>query len=93
MKSKYPWLPLSTIRRYEPEMERLGVSKIARAPSGFLGQYKRVGGRPSRMHEYWVRKREGFIARHMAQYVADRGYRRYLALIAWAYKPKLPPRK
>ena len=85
--ANYPWLSLNVIAKYEPEMKRLGVSKVARSPRGFLTAYKRAGGIPSRMSEQWRRKRDGFIARHLAQYKVDRGYRRYLALIAWAYKP------
>jgi hypothetical protein len=89
----YPWLSLNEIRKYEPEMERLGVSKVARSRSGFLSAYKRAGGDIRRLSDGWKRKREGFIARHLAQYKRDRGYRRYLALIAWAYKPSLSPRR
>jgi len=87
MKSKHRWLPLSTIRRYEPEMERLGVSKVARSPRGFLTAYKRAGGDPGRLSEFWVRKREGFIARHMSQYRVNPTRRRWLAMVAWAYRP------
>ena len=83
----YPWLSLNTIAKYEPEMKRLGVSKVARSPRGFLTAYKRAGGIPSNMSEYWKRKRNAFIARHLAQYKIDKGYRRMLALIAWAYNP------
>jgi hypothetical protein len=88
---EHPYLPLRIIERYTPEMERLGVSKVARGRGGFLTEYRRVGGRPSRLVEYWRRKRAGFIARHMAQYRVSRGYRQYLALIAWAYQPRLKP--
>ena len=93
MTKTYPWLPLSEIAKYEPEMRRLGVSKVARSRGGFLYYYKQARGNPDYMSEYWKRKRAGFIARHLAQFKVDRGYRRWLALIAWAYKPSLPPRK
>ena len=39
--SKYRWLPLKEVLKYEPEMERLGVSKVARSPIGFLAMYKK----------------------------------------------------
>ncbi len=91
-KSRYQWIPLSEIRKYEPEMERLGVSIVARGRVGFLTEFKRVKGDPDKMSDWWRRRRDGFIARHLAQFKVDRGYRRYLALIAWAYKPPLPPR-
>ena len=82
------YLPLSEIAKYEPEMRRLKVSKVARSPRGFLTYYKRVGGRPDKVNEHWRVKRNGFIARHLAQYNKNPTYRRFLALVAWAYKPK-----
>jgi len=84
---EYPYLSLSTIQRYEPEMRKLGVSKVARSPRGFLTAYKRANGNPNNLSEAWRRKRHGFISRHLAQYKKDRGERRRLALIAWAYEP------
>lgn len=92
MSSRYSWLPLSEIVRYEPEMKRLKVSTRARSASGFLSEYKRVGGDPDKMSDWWKRRRDGFVARHMSQYKYDRGYRRWLSLIAWAYRPAQPPR-
>lgn len=92
MPKTYPWLPLSEIAKYEPEMKRLGVSKVARSRGGFLYYYKQARGNPDYMSEFWKRKRTGFIARHLAQFKIDRGYRRWLSLIAWAYKPSLPPK-
>lgn len=80
-------LSLATIARYEPEMKRLGVSKVARGPAGFLTAYKRVGDE-SRLSDYWKKKRRSFIARHMAQYKKNPTHRRRLALIAWAYDPE-----
>lgn len=84
----YPFLKLSTIEQYEPEMIALRVSEVARSPRGFLAAYKDVGGNPNRLHPAWLRKRNGFIARHLAQYKIDHGKRRRLALIAWAYDPE-----
>ena len=85
--NEYPYLSLNTILKYEPEMRALGVSKVARSPRGFLSAYKRARGNPNNLSEAWKRKRHGFISRHLAQYRKDRGYRRRLALIAWAYDP------
>lgn len=90
---RYPWLPPSVIRRYEPEMRRLAVSEVARSPRGFLTAYEEAGGDYSKLSDYWRRRRDGFIARHLAQYRIDHGYRRYLALIAWAYMPAGKPKK
>jgi len=81
----YPWLPLSEILKYEPEMKRLGVSKVARSPRGFTTAYKRVG--PAIKRGVWAKRRDAFIARHMAQYRKNPTYRRWLALVAWAYRP------
>ena len=85
----YSWLPLSEIAKYEPEMKRLGVSKVARSRGGFLTAYKRFGVpmRKGDAGDYWPSKRRGFIARHMAQYRKNPTYRRWLALVAWAYMP------
>lgn len=89
-------LPLSTVLRYVPLAKSRGVSDVARGPGGFLEAYRRAGGQISRLPEYWQRKREAFIARHMAQLVSndeplfdDDGFpkRRHLALIMWAFSP------
>ena len=95
MEQNYRWMPLKDVLRYEPEMERLGVSKVARSPRGFLTAYKQ--GRtaaatklmvvPDHPHQTWGRRRNQFIARHLAQYRANPTYRRWLALVAWAYRP------
>lgn len=84
---EYKYLSLSVIKEYEPEMRRLGVSEVARGSRGFLTAYKRVGGDLDRLSQKWRRKRNGFIKRHMAQYVKHKTPRRRLALIAWAYEP------
>ena len=86
----YPWLSLGEIAKYEPEMKRLGVSKVARSPRGFLTAYKRFssgGYKRFANRTAWARKRDAFIARHMAQYKKNPTYRRWLALVAWAYRP------
>ena len=49
-------MSLRTIRKYEPEMRRLGVSKVARSPRGFLTAYKRARGKLSRLTPYWRRR-------------------------------------
>jgi hypothetical protein len=84
---EYSYMPLSEIRKYEPEMQKLGVSEVARSPRGFLTAYKRIGGNPNKLSDDWKIKRHGFIRRHLAQYEVNPTLRRRLALIAWAYKP------
>jgi len=90
------FLPLSTIRRFEPTARALGVSEVARSPRGFLTAYKKARGNPQALPPEWHRKRRAFIARHMAQVrirrepLFDRTgqpTRRALALIMWAYFP------
>jgi len=89
------FLPVSTIARYETLAKKRGVSEVARGPSGFLPMYKRAGS-AAKVSDYWKRKREAFIARHMAQVeerneplwsTDGRPSRRHLALIMWAYSP------
>lgn len=90
-----PYLKLSTVKRWEPEARRRGVSKVARSSRGFLSAYKRAGS-ASKLSDEWKRARHGFIARHMAQ-VKNRSEPlfkpngsptdRHLALIMWAYSP------
>jgi hypothetical protein len=92
--TKYPFLQLRTVLTWEPLMARLGVSEVARSPRGFLRAYERSGR--TGLGVDWVRRREGFVARHLAQMAAngeglydDRGRptRRHLALVAWAFSP------
>lgn len=80
-------LRLKTISKYEPDMKRLGVSKVARSRRGFLTAYKRAGN-PNKLSEKWKQRRRAFIARHLAQYRVNPTYRRRLALIAWAHDPE-----
>jgi len=89
----YKYLPLRKIAQYEPEMRRLKVSLVARSPRGFLTYYKKLGGASSKVNEHWRAKRNGFIARHLAQYDKNPTYRRFLALVAWAYMPAKNYRK
>lgn len=92
----HPYLSLSTIKKYEPMMSKKGVSEVARSPRGFLTAYKKAGGKSSGLSDQWKAKRDGFIARHMAQVRSNneplmkngKPTRRHLALIAWAYSPQ-----
>jgi len=90
------YLPLHIVLKHVPAMRHADVSAVARSPQGFLTAYRRAGGDPDALSDYWDTRRAGFIARHMAQ-VRKRGEllfdaageptRRHLALIAWAYSP------
>lgn len=96
----YPMLALSTVSRLEPLADARGVSRVARGPGGFLPAYRQAGGSRTKLPDAWKRKRDGFIARHLAQ-VQDNDEplwetsgrwegsptRRHLALAMWAYSP------
>lgn len=92
---RYKTLPLSVVEKWEPLAEAEGVSDTAQGPGGFLPAYKRAGGDIDAMTEEWVQKRDGFVARHMAQ--IEEGNeplwkdglptRRHLGLVMWAYSP------
>lgn len=100
----YPWMSYAAAHAYESEAGRHGVSVVARSARGFMREYERAGSaramatRPLpqgvRGGETWGQKRNGFVARHMKSYNEHPTYRRYLALIMWAYKPpgRPPPR-
>ena len=87
MNTKYPYTSLAYVEKHIPQMEALGVSKRARSRGQFVDQYRKAGGNPNNLPEFWQRKRDGFVARHLSQYRVDHGERRRLALIAWAYEP------
>jgi hypothetical protein len=91
----HKFLTLRTIAKFEPLMRRLGVSEVARSRDGFLTAY-REAGRQGNLSPYWLKRRDGFIARHMAQAIGNDEAlfkadglptRRHLALVAWAYSP------
>ena len=90
---EYKYMSLFDIGQYEREMERLGVSQIARGKSGFLTYYKKIGGNPARVNTFWRNKRHSFISRTLGAYRLhkDKGHnveRQRLSLIAWAYMPE-----
>lgn len=79
------------MEEWEPEMERLHVSEVARSSRGFYTAYVHAKGNLKQLEqlgEDWIHTRENFIKRHLAQYVQNPTYRRRLALIAWAYDPE-----
>lgn len=91
----YKFLRLEVVEEFVPAARKLGVSKVARGPRGFLREYRFVFGSPSWLDPKWLKKRENFIKRHLAEAKA-RGEkltngrvisRRHLALIMWAYSP------
>lgn len=86
--AEYPFMPLAHVLKHVPEMERLGVSEVARSARGFLTAY-RAAGTSAKLPAEWRQKRVNFIKRTLVQYKANPTYRRWLALVAWAFY--IPP--
>jgi len=83
--SKYKWMTLGEVLKYEDDIRRNKVSEVARSSRGFLYNYK-IKKTREQMKDWWS-KRDAFISRHLAQYKSNPTPRRRLALIAWAYNP------
>lgn len=77
MSRRLSWLAPAVVAACEPEMERRGVSAVARGAKpgatlyGFLEGYLRWGTTwgtfPARPGETWGQRRARFLARHLAQ--------------------------
>ena len=96
-KKMYPWMSYAAAHAYELEAERLGVSSVARSTKGFMREYE-LAKKSHAMNirplprgvtggTTWGQKRNGFVARHLAQYKQNPTRRRFLALVMWAYDP------
>ena len=94
--SKYNWMDPADVLAWVPVADKLGVSKVARSPGGFVMAFLQAKGDKALSPE-WKRKRNAFVARHLAQVrkrnepmFTDMGVptRRHLALIMWAYTPQ-----
>lgn len=95
------WLDVTTVRAAVRAARRLGVSEVAAGPGGFAEAFVRASGRPDALGAHrksgmsWRDRRNGFVARHMAQVTAadeplwedGAPTRRHLALAVWAYSP------
>ena len=91
------WMTYEAAHAFEKEAERLGVSETARSKRGFMREYQlaksaaamRSRPLPAGVHggDTWGIKRDNFVKRHMAQYRKNPTYRRFLALIMWAFRP------
>ena len=90
-------MPYAAAHRWEALAKAKGVSAVARSERGFMRAYERAGTW-AKLDPRWKRRREGFIARHMAQASSEqlwkrdkagkmRPSRRALALIMWAFMP------
>ena len=63
--SPHSFMSYSQIQKHMPLIKELDVSERARSRGQFLEQYKKYG---SKLPKQWLKKREAFIARHLAQY-------------------------
>lgn len=94
----YRWMTLKQLDRWLPAARDQGVSARARSRGQFIDQFRRVGGRWQDLPDFWWRKRQGFVARHLEQaqrsgellYDPSEGSysRRGLALLMWAFDPR-----
>lgn len=87
------WLDVRTVQKLIPYAKAAGVSKVALSSRGFIAQFLPGGKRG--LDLYWFNRRNGFVARHLAQvgpntFVNPGGVptRRMLALAMWAYGDK-----
>jgi hypothetical protein len=93
-------LSYAEAHRWEPMAASQGVSAVARSGRGFMRAYEKAGSW-SRLDPWWQRRRNAFVARHMAQVRLNqeklwkpgkdgklRPSRRCLALLMWAYRPR-----
>ena len=76
--------------RYLRLAEAWGVSEVARSRDGFMGVYQDLSAaemkqKPFTDSQTWGRRRDAFVARHLAQYERHPTPRRALALRMWAY--------
>lgn len=96
------WMSYTAAHKWEPEAAALNVSQVARSPNGFMREFEKAGSVDAMKRRSlpvgvtggstWEVKRNGFVARHMASYRSHPTYKRWLALVMWAYMPGPPPR-
>lgn len=99
---EYPVLSYKQAAAYLEEARKYKVSEVARSARGFMGQYKKYGGKWSVMKtkpvpkpyqkQTWEQRRANFIKRVMVQYRKNNTYRRFISLIMWGFMPKLKPK-
>ena len=99
---RLPWMTYADAHKWEAEARDHDVSKVARGRNGFMREYARAGSAAAMRRRplpagvvggaTWGVKRDNFVARHLAQYVKHKPYRRWLAMVMWAYWPGPPPR-
>lgn len=89
---QYKYTTLNYVEKHIPEMRKRKVSERARSRGQFIDQFRKAGGNPKKLPEFWQKKRNAFVARTKESEKLHRtkGHntdRQKLSLIAWAYKP------
>lgn len=98
---RFPAISYAEAHAWEMQAAARGVSAVARSHRGFMRAYEDAGSF-AKLSPWWKRRREGFLARHIAQAMRGeniwertrsgivRPTRRSLAMIMWGF---MPPRK
>lgn len=98
---RYPVMSYAAAHAWERQAAARGVSTVARSQRGFMRNYE-MARTWARLGPTWQRRRDGFLARHIAQAMQGeniwertragvwRPTRRSLAMIMWAF---MPPRR
>jgi hypothetical protein len=81
----YPFISIKYIDDMMPLIKKYQVSKVALSQGQFLENYRKYS---RNLPEFWNKKRDNFIKRHMAQYKINPTLRRRLSLIVWAFDPE-----
>ena len=89
---EYPLMSVNDTAKWVPIMEKFSVSIQARSQGGFLTNYLKNGSSmlkktSDEKHLTWDAKRKLFLKRTIPAFEKKPSMRRYLSLIAWAYKP------
>lgn len=99
---RFPAMSYAAAHAWEKQAAARGVSAVARSHRGFMRAYEDAGSF-AKLSPWWKRRREGFLARHIAQAMRGeniwertrsgivRPTRRSLALIMWGFMPPKKP--
>jgi hypothetical protein len=79
---KYPYISRAEVRKYQDEIINNDVSQIARSPDGFMYEYLNTRTVSPELDT----RRNNYITRTLPAYLKNPTYRRWLSLVAWAYK-------
>ncbi len=86
------WMTYKAAHAFEPEARKLGVSKVARSPRGFMRAYERTARRHKTQKETelamgkWISRRDAFLKRWIPLYHKKPSRKKALVLAMWAYR-------